>query len=178
MAESVSFDDFCSEWLADVCAGNPSTVELGRRFARKLLTQWLDIDDSSDDLVYCDGAGDGGIDVAYLYRGDDRDADEDGTVQGHTWYLVQSKYGSAFRGTGTIVEESLKVIDTLDGRRQRLSSLAEGLLDRLLTFRRQASEADRIVLVFATEQPLTEVEKQRLVDVRAVGRDRVDRSLT
>jgi len=170
---NLSFDDFRDEWLADVRAGEPSTTELGHRFARKLLTQWRDIDDGSDDLVYCDGAGDGGIDIAYLDRGEGAEGENDGTVEGHIWYLVQSKYGSAFRGTATLFEEAQKVIDTLDGHRARLSSLTEGLRERLLTFRRAASERDKMVLVFATEDPLTEEQKRALDGVRAMGRERL-----
>jgi len=102
---SVTFDAFREEWLAEVREGDPSTTELGHRFARKILTQWREIEDASDDLVYCDGAGDGGIDIAYLDRGDTGNDDDLETVSGHTWYLVQSKYGSAFQGTGTLLEE-------------------------------------------------------------------------
>jgi hypothetical protein len=38
------FEVFRAEWLGDVRAGNPSTSQLGHRFARKLVTQWLDVD--------------------------------------------------------------------------------------------------------------------------------------
>ncbi len=169
----VSFPVYREEWLADVREGGPSTTELGHRFARKILTQWRDIDDSSDDLVYCDGAGDGGIDIAYLDRGEAADGDTDTAADGHTWYLVQSKYGSAFQGTNTLLHEGQKVIDTLDGQRQHLSSLAQGLLERLTNFRLQASDRDRIVLVFAAEEPLTEDQKRALDDVRAIGRNRL-----
>ncbi|MDP3063464.1 MAG: AIPR family protein [Chloroflexota bacterium] len=175
-AAQVTFEDFKQEWLSEVVAGNPSNVEMGHRFAHKLLTQWLDIDSASDDLVYCDGSGDGGIDIAYLDRGETGDAEGDGdaSAAGDTWYIVQSKYGKALQGTTTLLEESQKVVDTLDGQRPRLSSLAEGLLERLTNFRRQASpERDRIVLVFATERPLTEAERRVLQDVRAMGRERL-----
>jgi hypothetical protein len=170
--DTIEFQAFREQWLEDIREGKPSTVELGRRFAHKLIRQWRDVDDSSSDLVYCDGAGDGGIDVAYLDRGDDDGTTEE-MVAGHTWYLVQSKYGSAFQGTSTLLHEGQKVIDTLDGKRANLSSLAEGLLERLVTFRNGASEHDRIVLLFATEEPLNSVEKQVLDDLRAMGRNRL-----
>jgi hypothetical protein len=82
---------------ADVIAGSPSTTELGRRFAFKIVTQWLDSAEPGTDLVYCDGAGDGGIDIAYLDRLGDREADTE-TFEGDTWYLVQSKHGRAMAG--------------------------------------------------------------------------------
>ncbi len=154
MCTPVAFPEFKFEWLEEVCEDNPSTTELGRRFARKLLTQWLDVEDSSDDIVFCDGAGDGGIDVAYLDRGDSASDGQDGASDGHTWYLVQSKYGKAFQGTRTILKEGQKVIDTLNGQRRSLSSLAEGLLEQLLTFQMGASDRDRMTLVFA---PISEI---------------------
>ncbi len=43
MTQSVDFEAFRQEWLENVVKGNPSTVELGNRFARKLITQWLDV---------------------------------------------------------------------------------------------------------------------------------------
>lgn len=174
MSLNPTFEDYRQEWLADVQHGTPSTTKLGHRFARKLITQWLDLDEATDDVVYCDGAGDGGIDVACLHRADAPDVqDGDGQLEGDVWYLVQSKYGSAFRGTSTLIEESQKVLDTLGGSRPNLSSLAQGLQHRLFVFRQQASELDRLVLVFATEEPLTEGQKRALDDIRAVGRSRL-----
>lgn len=169
----ISFEQFRDEWLLDVQTGSPTTIELGSRFARKIVTQWLDVEDSSDDLVFCDGSGDGGIDIAYLYRGESAEGTGDDTAQGDKWYLVQSKYGAAFQGTTTLLEEGQKVIDTLDGKRKRLSSLTQDLLEKLSIFRRQASEMDRIVLVFATEAPLSEAQQRTLTDLRAMGQARV-----
>jgi AIPR protein len=72
-----------------------------------------------------------------------------------------------------LLREGQKVVDTLDGKRQRLSSLAEGLLERLTNFRNSAGQSDRIVLVFATEQGLTDSERRVLGDLRAMGRERL-----
>ena len=166
----IDFDAFRREWLAEITEGSPSTVELGRRFAFKIVTQWLDGFEPGTDLVYCDGAGDGGIDLAYLDRADEANSED---VSGDAWYLIQSKYGSAFKGTNTLLAEGQKVIDTLDGRRDRLSSLAEGLLDRLQQFFRNASERDRIVLTFATETALNDEQRRVLNDLRAMGRERL-----
>jgi hypothetical protein len=158
MNPQLAFDQFKDQWLSEVLEGDlatarpSSTTELGHRFARKIVMHWLDVDDS--DLVYCDGCGDGGIDIAYLDRGEHDSGDD--TVQAHTWYLVQSKYGKAFQGATTMLQEGQKVIDSLDGKHGRLSSLAEGLLEKLMHFRRQSSERDRIALVFATVEPLNE----------------------
>jgi hypothetical protein len=166
MSEDIDFDSFCKEWLQDIIQGEPSTVELGRRFARKLITQWLDIEESSEDIFYCDGSGDGGIDIAYLSRGQGSD---EATEEGDTWYLVQSKYGTAFLGSDTLLIEAQKIIDTLDGKRQNLSSITNNLLEKLINFRGQSSEKDKLILVFATNESLNEQQKRALTDIEAMG---------
>ena len=173
MPEQVTFEQFKKEWLSTITEGNPSTVALGRQFAAKLVMQWLDIGEAPEDLIFCDGSGDGGIDVAYLYRGETHQDDSASGSTGDTWFLVQSKYGSAFAGIGTLLTEAQKVIDTLDGHRANLSSLAQGLLERITTFRNSTSGLDRIILVFGTVDPLNEEEKRALTDVRAMGRSRL-----
>lgn len=170
-AIDVGFEEFRSSWIESVVDGNPSTRELGRRFALKLVTQWADASDQTADIVLCDGSGDGGIDIALLDTG--ADSSNDSVESGHTWYLVQSKYGSAFAGVSTLLSEGQKVIDTLDGKRTKLSSLAEGTLERLKNFSNGAGPLDRIVLVFATERPLIEAEQRALQDLRAMGRARI-----
>lgn len=168
--EQPSFDQYRDEWLESVRQGDPSTTDLGNRFSHKLLTQWLDIDPATDEVVYCDGSGDGGIDLAYLYESDSGEETASGV---DTWYLIQSKYGKAFQGDSTLLKEGRKVIDTLDNPHKRLSSLTQDLLERLGNFRRRASERDRIVLVFATERALTDDQRKTLSDVRAMGRERI-----
>ena len=169
---AVDFEQFREAWLSSVQEGQPSTLELGRRFAVKLVTQWIDASEQGSDLVLCDGTGDGGIDIALLDTGSDASS-EDQEEAGHIWYLVQSKYGTAFSGVGTLLSEGQKIIDTLDGKRTKLSSLAEGVLERLRNFRNGSGPSDRIILVFATERPLNEAEQQTLLDLRAMGRARI-----
>lgn len=167
MITTPDFEAFLSSWRESIVAGDPPTTELGRRFAQKIVTQWLDAPESGMEIVYCDGAGDGGVDLAVLDVGPE---DENEGQPGHTWYLVQSKHGTAFQGSRTLLVEAQKVIETLDGRRSRLNSLAEGLQERLAIFRSQASANDRIVLVFATERPLDANQKAVLDDIRTIGR--------
>ena len=148
-------------------------MDKGRRFASNLITQWLDVTTDDDDFVICDGSGDGGIDVAYLKRADiDTERHDDNSEEGDTWYLVQSKYGTAFAGVDTILEEGSKVIATLMGQNQHLAQVSRQLLQKLDLFRQQASEADRIVLVFATTNPITQQDRQALDDIKLIGRER------
>ncbi len=160
------FEEYRAEWLKAVKKGNPSTLELSKRFAHQLITQWFEIDDSSDDIVYCDGAGDGGIDIAYLKRAEFID-------EGDTWYLVQSKYGVASSGTKMLFNEVKKMIDTLEGKNQNLSFSTQDLVERLNHFRASASPNDRLVFLFATEKGLSENQKEILPNIRDYGKKRL-----
>ena len=170
----VSYEQFREEWLAEIADGDRSPLDKGRLFATKLITQWLGVTTEDDDLVICDGSGDGGIDIAYLKRADDDTGSrDDNSEEGDTWYLVQSKYGTAFAGSDTILTEGNKVIVTLQGQNQNLSQDSRQLLQKLDLFRQQASDADRIVLVFATTEPIDQQDRQALDDIKLIGRERV-----
>ena len=173
-ADKVSYDQFREEWLTEIEEGNPSPLEKGRRFGAKLITEWLSVTTDDEDFVVCDGSGDGGIDIAYLKRADiDPGNEDDNSEEGDTWYLVQSKYGSAFSGSDTIVEEGRKVIDTLQGHNDHLATETRLLLQKLNLFRERASESDRIVLVIATTDPIPQQDGQALDDIKTIGRQRI-----
>jgi hypothetical protein len=87
--------------------------------------------------------------------------------------LIQSIYGKAFTGTDTLLVESQKLIDTLDGQRMNLSSLSKEVTQRLQQFRSASSDKDRLVLVFATNEPLTEAEERALKDIKSMGKSRL-----
>jgi len=163
----IAYDDFKTEWLREIISGNPSTTELGHRFSRKILGDWLDFNSETEDIIFCDGAGDGGVDVAFLVLGDML---EDGNHEGNTWYLVQSKHGSAFSGSSTILIEGQKVLDNLRGNRPNLSSIGEEVSNRIRNFITNKGPNDKLKLVYATHEPLNEAEKRAADDVRTIGR--------
>ena len=170
----VTFEEFCVEWLSEFTEGDLSPFEKGQQFAVKLVTQWLGVTEEDDDLVLCDGSGDGGIDIAYLRRADIDVSEQEGqSEEGDTWYLIQSKYGSAFQGHETVINEGRKVISTLAGKNTHLSEYVSQLLRRLTTFMQKSSDRDRIILVFATERPMDEADRQALRDIYSLGRERV-----
>lgn len=177
LPDQVTFAQFREEWLRECIEEGLSSVEKGRRFGLKIVTQWLDVnEDDEKSLILCDGSGDGGIDIAYLRQSDvddedDRAQDNPSINNGDTWYLFQSKYGTAFRGQETILTEGRKVIATLTGNNDRLSESTRQFLERLHNFRQQASERDRIVLVFATECAMPESDRLALEDLRILGRE-------
>ena len=161
----VTYENFESEWLLDVLDGNPSPRQKGNRFAEKILRDWHDIDDSSAEIILCDGAGDGGIDAAVFSR---EDANEG--LEGNTWMLVQSKFGTSFSGPDTIGIEAQKVFATLEGKRERLASLSQELVTRLRTFLENKGPKDRLEYVLATSGRLSEEELEYLENVKTLGR--------
>ena len=171
--EEVTFEQFCEEWLREFTEADLTPFEKGQRFAFKLVTQWLNVTEDDEDLVLCDGTGDGGIDIAYLHHADlSGGASDEQSEEGDTWYLIQSKYGTAFQGQETIISEGRKVIRTVAGENDRLSEHSKQLQGRLTTFIEQASERDRLILVFATVQPMKEEDRQVLNEIRTLGRER------
>jgi len=168
MSDKINYNDYKEQWLKEINDNEAmTTVEKGRRFAFKLVSQWLDFNEDTDDIFYCDGSGDGGIDLAYLQRDDDNHDDD--TTSGHTWYIIQSKYGTSFTGKETILVEAQKAIDTLRGKNTRLSYKSEDIVNRISEFRRKASANDKLVFIIATCDPLSDDEKQALNDVRVIG---------
>ena len=172
--DKVSYEQFRDAWLAEIEEAQASSLEKGRWFAANLVTEWLDVTTDDEDFVVCDGSGDGGIDIAYLKRADtDTGSRDDNSEEGDIWYLVQSKYGTAFAGTDTILKEGNKVITTLQGQNQHLSQDTKQLMQKLALFLERASHTDRIVLVFATTDPISQQDRQALENIRLIGRERV-----
>lgn len=162
--EQFTFDDFKEEWLKEILDGNPSTVEKGCRFATKIFSQWQEIDDYSD-FLYCDGCNDGGIDIAYQKS----DYDEDSELIKKTWYIVQSKYGSSYQGSDTLMIEAGKIFNTLNGINEHLSDRVKNLVEAFNIFKQTLGEEDKIVLVFATVDSLNEIDLESLVNIKTIG---------
>lgn len=171
MTDQISYSQFRDNWIENALQDAANPTEKGRAFSLRIVRQWLNLaeEEDADDLFYCDGAGDGGIDLAFLERSEAGESES----EGDTWYLVQSKYGKAFQGAQTLVEEGRKIADTLDGSREKLSSLSSDVLGRLRNFLKKRSDRDRLVLVFATVDPIDDKEKKALEDVRVIARERL-----
>ena len=161
----ITLTDFERQWLEDIVAGNPSTTQLGHRFAEKILRDWHEIDSATAEVVLCDGAGDGGIDAAVFVREDLQEG-----IEGDLWILVQGKYGSSYTGAETITSEAQKIFATLEGKRDRLSSLSVELVGRLRNFLTNSGPKDRLEYVLATTKKLSPEEQEYLNNIRTLGR--------
>lgn len=171
--EALDFNSFLHEWMSDLLLDKPSTLLLGQRFAKKVLVQAKDLDPDSLDMRVLDGSGDGGIDVAYIARGDEAEEEEDKMDRGDNWYLIQGKYGTSFAGNETIITESNKFFDSfaMKVNRTKLSEDAKNLFNTLDNFVKKADpKKDALTWIIATEETLNESEMSTLNEVREKGR--------
>jgi AIPR protein len=161
----ITFNEFKDKWLQEAEINKElSTIEIGRRFALNLLTDYLEILEDEDEFIYqLDGSGDGGIDIAYLKKGE---VDESGELLediGDTWYVVQSKYGSAYKGSQTLRKESEKIFNTLEGHSTNLSHQTSCVLEQIKTFQSKIRKNDELILVFATSYDLNDSDQQHIL---------------
>lgn len=163
----IALKDFEAQWLDEIEVGAPSSTMKGHRFAQKILRDWLELDADMAEIIYCDGAGDGGIDAAVFIPHEAEEGSE-----GDTWMLVQSKYGSAFKGADTLFSEAEKVFATLEGKRNNLSSISDDVVKRIRQFLSQAGTKDRLEYVVATNQRLSLTEYDNLEAIRRVGQEK------
>lgn len=84
--------------------------------------------------------------------------------------LIQSKYGSAFSGAETISAEAQKLFATLEGKRDKLSSLSAEIVARLRNFLANRGPKDRLDYVLATTNRLTPEEQEYLENIKTLGR--------
>jgi hypothetical protein len=163
----ISLEDFEEQWLEEILAGNPSTTQLGHRFAEKMLRDWHEIDSASAEVILCDGAGDGGIDAAIFIKEDLTEG-----IEGDNWILVQSKFGSSYSGADTIGIEAQKVFATLEGKREKLSSLSGDLIGRLRNFLANLGPKDRLDYVLLTNRRMSLEEQEYLENLKTLGRSK------
>ena len=164
---AATFEEFKDTIISEIEAGNPSTVEKGRRFIIEMERHLVDVtEDDAARIYHPDGPADGGIDLAYLSEAGDvlEDDDPDTDVNGDVWYIVQSKYGSA--DATMLMSEAMKVLDTLTVGQRTLNHDARNLVDTLNIFMDNASDNDRIVLSFWSPEPCDEPERRAMDDIK------------
>ncbi|MCS7086131.1 MAG: AIPR family protein, partial [Bacteroidia bacterium] len=167
--EKVSYEQFKESWLAEIKAEAGSTLELSRRFAHKLVCDWLDIEPSSGDVSVSDGASDGGIDVAVLQQNSEIGEDDGQDI----WYLVQSKYGSAFSGAGTVYEDGMKLIETIVNPNAKLNADSARIVERVRRFIENHGDKDKLHFVLATVDDVSEEAKKALENLKIIGNAKI-----
>ena len=70
------------------------------------------------------------------------------------------------------MQEAQKVIDTLDEKNENISSAALDVVEQIQEFRSKAGDRDKLVLVFATVDPISGKESRAVEDIKAMGKSR------
>ena len=167
MDNKVDYQAFKEHWFSERFDGTESSLLKGRKFAEEIVRQWFD--NSDLELIICDGSKDGGIDIAFLIGADAEENQQEGDI----WYVVQGKFGTAFAGRETLRAEGLKVIETIEGKTKSLNKEAKKALEHLQAFREQASEDDKIILLFLTEDNLDDSEQHTISNLRLIGQQKL-----
>ena len=173
MSGKLSFEKFKEEWLKEVLANTSSNTIKGRKFAKKIFNEWSQLSDNNaiiygdqnNEIIYGFGDKDGGVDLGYFSP---KDNQEENGPDGDTWYLIQTIYGKAFEDGNSLLIESRKLIYALDGHKQ-LPSIDVAEMNRLIEFQRNASDNDRFVLILATIDPLSDDEKELILNIKEIG---------
>lgn len=153
----LTLEEFKRAWLSEIKLDEPTTVETGRRFLKKIVSQYLDIEDDDYNLKICDGPNDGGIDAAYLKVAEKSE-------DGDKWYIFQSKFGSSLKSSDIIVEAN-KLIDTLTGRNSNVNAAASDVVDRIMDFYNSSSNNDKLIFVLTTSESLLDNDRDYLENI-------------
>jgi len=167
MSKTLTFENFRDEWLKEINQGSPARKELNARFIRKLVSQWRDLGETTDDVFFENDGEDSGIDLIYFEK---NEIDEN---SGDTLYLFQSKFGARSLNTETIFKEGQKVISEIEvfintGVTRLFSKKLQVILEGL-----KPSQSNHITFVIATANPLTKTEIKGIDDLRSIGQGRL-----
>jgi AIPR protein len=163
----INFDEFKQEWLdKQGITKDLSVLEKRQQFALKLLTDYYEIPDDYEYIYYLDSTDDSGIDIALTIFGENEEI-------GDTWYLIQSKVGNASKGNQSLLTEAKKIFNTIGGQHQQLAPTSKQFVEQLNYFISKSGENDKLVLIFATESPIThENELRSLEEIEILGKTR------
>jgi hypothetical protein len=167
-----SYEIFKKTWLDEIYNEKDSDVISGRKFAEKLISEWLGNDYNRDsDKIYGFNNRDGGIDFVYFSPDD---GEENGQV-GNIWYILLTEYSKAFSSNSSLINETRKIIYALEGiNSYALPSLSkESDLTLLKSFVNNATDDDKIILMLATKDPILVDQKELLIDIKGTGQIRL-----
>lgn len=166
MSKALTFENFRDEWLKEINMGSPTRKESSARFIRKLVSQWRDLGETTDDILFESDSEDSGIDLIYFEK---NESDEN---SGDTLYLFQNKFGSRSTSPEVIFKEGQKVVSEIE---VAISTGATTLSKKLQTIIEEvnSSQFSHTILVIATSNPLTKTEIKSIDDLRSVGQRRL-----
>jgi hypothetical protein len=168
----ITFDEFRSEWLREILEQTDPKV-IRRLFVEKIFSQWLDLGEPNDNWISSKEWEDLGIDLIYFEKGESVDK----AIQGDTWYIVKGFYeGVLHPYTGSVLDDGQSILDLFEKKIDQYPKLVASVIDDIQTYILKSWETfcnDRIVLVLATEKPLTNKQIELLEELIRLGRTKL-----
>ena len=167
MDASFSYESFREQWLISINNGDARKGGIESRFISKLALQWQDLSDPTEDVFFEDAGISSGVDLVFFEQSENDDS-------GDTLYLFQSQYRKKSQNpSDTILKNAQQTIIEVEnvfksGAIGPFSTKIKELLDVV-----NNKTNDRIVLVIATLDSLTDTEKTILDILRSIGRGRL-----
>ena len=101
---TVNFETFKKEWISQLEGLSKSTKEKKIHIAKKLFSQWLDIEQEHEDF---EPASEIGFEFAYYYEGVEQ---EENSSEEYIWYLVFCDYSNEVKEFKEVVKKLTKDI--------------------------------------------------------------------
>lgn len=86
MEKIVDYNAYKKEWLEEIDNNSSGSQNASDRFAERLFSQWLDIDETSEDFYSLNNIG---FSFAYYHEGS---PEEENSSEEYIWYIVYSNY--------------------------------------------------------------------------------------
>ena len=155
----ISYEQFCSQWIADVKAlFAPDEAPTGRELRREIIAQitrdGLDNDFGDDEIVWIE-RGAAGLD-AYFW---DNDEEDDAPLMRVVRFLLSGDLPTDGRAVTREVNALCKLLNQAD---------ADGELEPLLDFWRRPEPGARLIVTFVSPNPLPASEREALPDAAAI----------
>ncbi len=155
----ISYEQFCSQWIADVKAlFAPDEAPTGRELRREIIAQitrdGLDNDFGDDEIVWIE-RGAAGLD-AYFW---DNDEEDDAPIMRVVRFLLSGDLPADGRAVTREVNALCKLLNQAD---------ADGELEPLLDFWRRPEPGARLIVTFVSPNQLPASERDALPDAAAI----------
>ena len=121
MEKIVDYSAYKKEWLDGIENNSSSSQNAHDRFAEKLFSQWLEIDESSKEDFY--SLKDLGFSFAYYFEGDGKEENSSDEI---IWYIVYSGYNR--KDFSHFTERLEKLIEFLEEKKKPTKEYSEVIL--------------------------------------------------
>jgi hypothetical protein len=156
----ITFKDYRAEWLNDILTNDET--ERRNLFARKILSDWLDIDTSSENFVEFDANN--VINIAYLHE----EVSDDNNTE-TIWYLA--KYIDANKISEKNADAEITKLKDLFSEKHSIQDYNE--FSDIQDYIRKSNEQNKIALIYCFDGDFTDEVIEFVSAVQKAGRNNI-----